>query len=95
MANELKEKIIVHLTSQVNVELNSNNPDIEELINKIVENRDSIHVETLWIDYFNNSSFDKDGFESMLKKIIERYLNALKLDFETFEKIKCNSKTEF
>ena len=95
MENEFNEKIIVHLNNEVNVELNANNPNVQELINKLVENRDTINADDIAIDYQGDLNFDKDGFSNMLKKIIKKYLEALKLDLDTFNKIINESKTIF
>ena len=57
-----KCKIKVNLSNKVAIELDSDNPDIRKLVEKIVDNRDKIVLNDVKIEC-KESNFDSKGFE--------------------------------
>ena len=57
---------------------------MQTMIDKIVENRDVIKIEDIHVDIPEESNFDKEGFEFMIKNVINEYLETLKLEENNF-----------
>ncbi|MBR3358581.1 MAG: hypothetical protein IKG46_12260 [Solobacterium sp.] len=76
--------ITIHLEDENNVTLNTSNPDINSLVKAIVSARDSIEVNKIYVTSAIDN-FDADGFTNLVKKLVDKYLNALNLEINTFE----------
>ena len=77
-------QIILNLTETCRVILSADTPDMQTMIDKIVENRDVIKIEDIHVDITEESIFDKEGFEFMIKNVINEYLETLKLEENNF-----------
>lgn len=77
-------QIILNLTETCRVILSADTPDMQTMIDKIVENRDVIKIEDIHVDIPEESNFDKEGFEFMIKNVIKEYLETLKLEENNF-----------
>lgn len=88
MAEQKKEKnndIKISIDSENFFILTSDNPDIDGLISKIVELKDSCDFNLLNIET-ENEDFDIEGFKEILIKSINEFLNAIKLNEENLQK---------
>ena len=88
-------QIILNLTETSRVLLSADTPDMQTMIDKIVECRDEIKIEDIHVDVPEKSNFDKEGFEFMIKNVIKEYLETLKLEESNFGrecKINCVSQ---
>ncbi len=74
------DKIILVLGEEINVELSSNTPDMQKMIDTIVKNREKINLDKIDVQISENSNFDKQGFIEMIKNVINAYLEDLKLE---------------
>ena len=77
-------QIILNLTETCRVILSADTPDMQTMIDKIVENRDVIKIEDIHVDIPEESNFDKEWFEFMIKNVINEYLETLKLEENNF-----------
>lgn len=74
------DKIILVLGEEINVELSSNTPDMQKMIDTIVKNREKINLDKIDVQISENSNFDKQGFIEMIENVINAYLEDLKLE---------------
>lgn len=91
MANDEIELI---LSENVTVHLTSNTPDMDTFVKKIVENRDKLDPEKITVNVPDGINFDTEGFLNMVKKIVTKYLEVIKLETDNFEKATSNEKCE-
>lgn len=77
-------QIVLNLNENVSIILSADTPDMQALIDKIVENRDKIDIEDISVTIPEGSNFDKEGFEIMIKNVIKEYLETLKLENTNF-----------
>lgn len=78
-------QINLNLTERVSVVLKSDTPDMQTLIDKIIENRGNINVDNISVTIPDGSNFDKEGFELMMKEIVKEYLKTLELENINFK----------
>ena len=78
-------QINLNLTESVSVVLKADTPDMQTLIDKIVENRSSINVDNIRVTIPDGSNFDKEGFELMMKEVVKEYLKTLELENINFK----------
>lgn len=64
--------------------LNSNNPNLDGFIAKILDIKDKCNFKTLKVET-SNEEFDKIGFESILIKSIEDFINELEINKENLK----------
>lgn len=76
----MENKIILNLNDKLKVELSSDTPDMQTVIDLIVNNRETIKSECINVTIPQGSKFDKEGFESMIRKVIVEYLKTLNLE---------------
>ena len=74
------------LKDDVVIKLSSDTPNIQDIIEKIVENRKTLNVDCIKVISDGVENFDKDGFEQMIKDVIIKYLETLKLEEIEFGK---------
>lgn len=74
-----KCKIKVFLLKKVVVELDSDNPDIRKLIERIVVNRDKIMPDEVKIEC-KESNFDSNGFKKIVVELITKTLKEIKIN---------------
>ena len=79
-----KCKIKVFLLKKVAVELDSDNPDIRKLIERIVVNRDKIMPDEVKIEC-KESNFDSKGFEKIVVELITKTLKEIKINEKELE----------
>lgn len=79
-----KCKIKVSLFNKVAIELDSDNPDIRKLVEKIVDNRDKIVLNDVKIEC-KESNFDSKGFEKIVIALISKTLNEIKINEKELE----------
>lgn len=79
-----KCKIKVFLLKQVVVELDSDNPDIRKLIERIVVNRDKIMPDEVKIEC-KESNFDSNGFKKIVVELITKTLKEIKINEKGLE----------
>lgn len=78
-------QINLNLTESVSVVLKSDTPDMQTLIDKIIENRGNINVDNISVTIPDGSNFDKEGFELMMKEVVKEYLKTLELENINFK----------
>lgn len=78
-------QINLNLTERVSVVLKSDTPDMQTLIDKIIENRGNINVDNISVTIPDGSNFDKEGFELMMKEVVKEYLKTLELENINFK----------
>lgn len=79
-----KCKIKVFLLKKVVVELDSDNPDIRKLIERIVVNRDKIMPDEVKIEC-KESNFDSNGFKKIVVELITKTLKEIKINEKELE----------
>lgn len=79
-------QIILNLTDEVKVELSADTPDMQTLIDDIVKYRNVIKPDNISVEIPEGSTFDKDGFEIMIRNVIREYLETLELEDIYFNK---------
>lgn len=81
------EKIQLRLNKTVSVELSSDTPDMQTMIDIIVENRATINIDDITVSCSDDIDFDKEGFEEMIKEVIKQYLETLRLEESYYQQI--------
>lgn len=81
------ETIQLRLNKTVSVELSSDTPDMQTMIDIIVENRATINIDDITVSCPDDSDFDKEGFEEMIKEVIKQYLETLRLEESCYQQI--------
>lgn len=81
------EKIQLRLNKTVSVELSSDTPDMQTMIDIIVENRTTINIDDITVSCSDDIDFDKEGFEEMIKEVIKQYLETLRLEESHYQQI--------
>lgn len=81
------EKIQLRLNKTVSVELSSDTPDMQTMIDIIVENRTTINIDDITVSCSDDIDFDKEGFEEMIKEVIKQYLETLRLEEYHYQQI--------
>lgn len=79
-----KCKIKVCLLNKVYVELDSDNPNIRKLVEKIVDNRDKIVPNEVKIEC-KESNFDSKGFEKIIIELIDKTLDEIRINEKDLE----------
>lgn len=79
-----KCKIKVSLFNKVAIELDSDNPDIRKLVEKIVDNRDKIVLNDVKIEC-KESNFDSKGFKKIVVALISKTLSEIKINEKELE----------
>lgn len=82
MENEYIELI---LSPKVTYKFNSNNPDIDGLIKKIIELQKEIIPENIKIRECSNSNFDCKGFVHVIKSTVKDFLDNIKLNNDLYD----------
>ena len=59
-------QITLNLTKKIKIKLSADTPDMQTLIDKIVENRNEIQIENISVSIPEGSNFDKEGFLSLI-----------------------------
>lgn len=85
------KKVILKINKK-EIELTSNTPDMQKIIDFIVENRENINVDEISIET-NDEQFDKNGFEEMIKEVVNEYLNKIKLEEDELDRLLKELKT--
>lgn len=79
--------IQLKLTEDKIIDIDSNTPDMLNIINEIISIKDSIDINAITISCPTNTKFDKEGFENMIKEVIESYLEEIKIEKDTFDSV--------
>ena len=83
-----KFKIKVVLSKDVSVDLESDNPDIKKLVEKVVLNRKEIKPEKIKVEC-KEKDFDNEGFRKIVVDLIKELLNEIRInDYELNEVLK-------
>lgn len=83
MANS---EVKVTLAPDVVVTLATDNPNIDDLIKKIVDNRDAIDVDAIEV-FCEKDSFDTVSFAEVIRESCEAFLNSLTIEKESYETV--------
>lgn len=75
----MNDQIWVNLTESASVTLNSNSPDIDALVSKVVENKDIIDPDSIEIKC-DNSDFDCAGFKEIVAKAVKGFLHDIQIE---------------
>lgn len=67
------------------IELNSNNPDLNNFVSKVVELKDTCNFENLEVET-DNPDFDKEGFKSIVITSIKSFLKDIEINEEELNK---------
>lgn len=78
--------ITIHLGSENDVILSTSNPDINSLVIAIVNTRERIDVNDIEVTS-EIVDFDVAGFTTLIRKLVTKYLDAIKLENTTFETV--------
>ena len=76
--------IVINITEEDKVELNSNNPDIDAFVRKIIEKRNEINADKITVNC-DAEGFDIDGFTTMIRETVKKCLQEIKLDEEQLQ----------
>lgn len=83
MANS---EVKVALTPGIVVTLATDNPNIDDLVKAIVDNRDGIDVGKIEV-FCEKDSFDVESFTEVIRDSCSAFLGSLKLEKESFETV--------
>ncbi len=81
-----KFKIKVVLSKDVSVDLESDNPDIKKLVEKVVLNRKEIKPEKIKVEC-KEKDFDKDGFRRIVVDSINNLLTEIKINDDELDEV--------
>lgn len=76
--------IIVRLLDGKEIELASDSPDLKNLVQVIVENRDAIDPEKIVVEC-DDEHFDSAGFAEIITVAVKSFLDELRIDKEKLE----------
>ncbi len=82
----MENKELVLKINDKKLVLTSNTPDMNKIIEFIVDNKNDIHIDDVSVEV-DDDKFDKKGFEEMIKGVISDYLESLKLQKEQLDSI--------
>ncbi len=81
MVNEVR----IILLENVEVSLATDTPDIQNLIDTIVRNKESIDPDNIKVIAPQNSKFDEKGFEEILKNTIRTFLEDIQIENKKYK----------
>ncbi|MDO4466840.1 MAG: hypothetical protein Q4C49_07510 [Bacillota bacterium] len=79
----MEHRIILKLDESNSIDIDSNTPDMNAIIELIVNLKDTIDSEKISI-ICEEPSFDKIGFEKMMKEIIKRFIDEINIEKKSF-----------
>ena len=82
----MENKELVLKINDKKLVLTSNTPDMNKIIEFIVDNKNDIHIDDVSVEV-DDDKFDKKLFEEMIKGVISDYLESLKLQKEQLDSI--------
>lgn len=93
----MENKIIINFGRELGaVELESNTPDLDKLIEFVIKNRVKIDIEKIKV-LCDDNDFDDNGFQEIIKHSIKNFLDKIVLNEKLFnaqiDKLK-NTKQE-
>lgn len=83
--------ITIHLHKENDVILDTNNPDINSLVKAIVSSKDNIEINKITVTS-EIDDFDSAGFTDLIKKMVSKYLDAIKLENDIFRQFETQIK---
>ena len=78
--------ITIHLGEKKEVTMSTSNPDINSLVTAVVDSKEDINPKDIKVTS-SIDGFDTNGFTSLMSNIVSKYLNALKLENTSYEKV--------
>ena len=84
MANS---KITVILQPGVEIPLTTDNPQIGDLVNRIVEHKETIDIGKIKVECDEASNFDVDSFTEIISTSIRQFLDSIELEKKAFDAI--------
>lgn len=87
MANS---EVIVTLEPGVDVVLTTDNPDIGNLVEEIVRHRETLDTKEIRVSCEGVDNFDKESFAEIVRSSAQQFLDAIKIEKETFD-MACSS----
>jgi len=90
---KIQNQIKVILTDNTEILIDNNTPDLNELVECIINNREYINVENIKV-YCELDSFDSDGFTEIIKLSVEQFLNEIELDKQAFKTLSSQFKNK-
>ena len=89
----MENNIIIKFSEDLFVTLSSDNPNIGELMNCIVENKDKIDLEKLEVQC-PFEDFDKEGFKQILKYSLASFCKDLTFNKAELDEILKNAEDD-
>lgn len=79
----MENKIEIKLLEGHVIELDTNNPNIDNLITKINNHKEEIKIDKISVSC-TNQNFDAEGFKIIIVQCIKEYLDKIKLDLVNY-----------
>lgn len=80
------KKIKIDFGNSINVELDSELPDINEIVKTIVKERDKIDINKIKVTS-ENDNFDSEGFKQIIKDSFSKFIEEIKIDKNSIKNI--------
>lgn len=80
------KKIKIDFGNSINVELDSELPDINEIVKTIVKERDKIDINKIEVTS-ENDNFDSEGFKQIIKDSFSKFIEEIKIDKNSIKNI--------
>lgn len=78
-------EVIVTLTPGVDVTLNTDNPNIGNLVDEIVRHRETLDTNEICVSCEGVENFDTDSFTEVVKNSAQQFLDSIKLEKEAYD----------
>ncbi|MCR2037995.1 hypothetical protein [Adlercreutzia caecimuris] len=85
-------EVIVTLMPGIDIALNTDNPNIGNLVDEIVRHRETLDINEICVSCEGADNFDTESFTEVVKNSAKQFLDAIKLEKEAYDAA-CSSIT--
>lgn len=78
-------EVVVTLTPGVDITLNTDNPNIGNLVDEIVRHRKTLDTNGICVSCEGVENFDTDSFTEVVKNSAQQFLDSIKLEKEAYD----------
>lgn len=78
-------EVVVTLTPGVDITLNTDNPNIGNLVDEIVRRRETLDTNEICVSCEGVENFDTDSFTEVVKNSAQQFLDSIKLEKEAYD----------
>lgn len=83
-------EVVVTLMPGVDITLNTDNPNIGNLVDEIVRHRETLDTNEICVSCEGVENFDIDSFTEIIRDSSQQFIDAIKLEKEAFDEV-CRS----